>query len=172
MSVLEQNKAKQDGVFAKALRQASTAFVQLGMHPRTLLHHARRDELIDKAIAALQAVKREGNAYHQLGHSTDSTDEHVGFVKVDDAPMLFSPLSDSGDTFTLAINNPYDQTVKFTSSDESIATVDEKTGAITPVGNGDVTIHVAMTKKGDYPRIEDSFELVIESASQQENPED
>lgn len=178
MSPLEQQKSKQDGVFAKALREASTAFVQMGGHPRTLLHHSRRDELIDKVISALQTVKREGNAYHQLGQaapvtSTGSTDEqdlaleHVGFAKVDDAPMLASQLSASGDeeALILAINNPYGQVVKFTSSDEAIATVDEKTGAITPVANGEVSIKVAFNKKGEYPRVEDTFELVIDDVA-------
>lgn len=178
MSPLEQQKSKQDGVFAKALREASTAFVQMGGHPRILLHHSRRNELIDNAIKALQSVKREGDAYHQLGKSAlattgngnlgeqDSKLEHVGFVKVDDAPVLASHLSEAseGDTFVLAINNPYGQVVKFTSSDEAIALVDEKTGAITPVGNGEVSIKVAFNKKGEYPRVEDSFELVIDDA--------
>ncbi|MBD1572485.1 hypothetical protein HC725_04230 [Vibrio sp. S17_S38] len=179
MSPLEQQKSKQDGVFAKALRAASTAFVQMGGHPRILLHHSRRNELIDNAIKALQTVKREGDAYHQLGQSApivtdteladdqDSPLEHVGFVKVDDTPMLASVLSeDSNDeTFSLAINNPYGQVVKFTSSNEAIATVDEKTGAITPIGNGEVSIKVAFNKKGEYPRIEDSFDLVIDDAN-------
>lgn len=182
MSPLEQQKSKQDGVFAKALRAASTAFVQMGGHPRILLHHSRRNELIDNAIKTLQTVKREGDAYHQLGQSApivtdteladdqDSPLEHVGFVKVDDTPMLASVLSeDSNDeTFSLAINNPYGQVVKFTSSNEAIATVDEKTGAITPIANGEVSIKVAFNKKGEYPRIEDSFDLVIDDA----NPSD
>lgn len=182
MSPLEQQKSKQDGVFAKALRAASTTFVQMGGHPRILLHHSRRNELIDNAIKALQMVKREGDAYHQLGQSApivtdteladdqDSPLEHVGFVKVDDTPMLASVLSeDSNDeTFSLAINNPYGQVMKFTSSDEAIATVDEKTGAITPIANGEVSIKVAFNKKGEYPRVEDSFDLVIDDA----NPSD
>ena len=66
----------------------------------------------------------------------------------------------------LVLNNPYQQSVKYTSSDEAVATVDEKSGLITPVGHGDVTIHVALTKKGEYPRVEDSVELVIEDALQ------
>ncbi|NAW59320.1 MULTISPECIES: Ig-like domain-containing protein [unclassified Vibrio] len=172
MSPLEQHKAKQDGVFAKALREASNAFVQMGAHPRTLLHHSRRNDLIEQAIATLHILKREGDAYHQLGQpvaqtspDVDSDEPHVGFVKVDDAPVRVSPLAKGGDeeTFVLAINNPYEQIVKYSSSDTSVATVDEKTGVITPVGNGEVSIQVALTKKGDYPRVEDSVELVIEA---------
>ncbi len=184
MSPLEQQKAKQDGVFSKALREASNAFVQMGAHPRTLLHHSRRNDLIDQAIAKLQILKREGDAYHQLGQPAvkatsesiqdksledDSTLEHVGFVKVDDAPIPYAALvlaeGSDDDKLSLGINNPYDQIVKYSSSDTSVATVDEKTGVITPVGNGEVSIQVAFTKKGDYPRVEDSFNLVIEDAS-------
>lgn len=184
MSPLEQQKAKQDGVFSKALREASNAFVQMGAHPRTLLHHSRRNDLIEQAIAKLQILKREGDAYHQLGQPAvkatsessqektledGSTLEHVGFVKVDDVPVPYATLVFSDDDnegkFSLGINNPYEQAVKYSSSDTSVATVDEKTGVITPVGNGEVSIQVAFTKKGDYPRVEDSFGLVIEDAS-------
>ncbi len=186
MTLLEQQKAKQDGVFTKALREASNAFVQMGGHPRTLLHHARRNELIEQAMAKLQILKREGDAYHQLGQPAvkaaenlddDSTLEYVGFVKVDDAPIPYAALvlaeGCDDDKFSLGINNPYEQILKYSSSDESVATVDEKTGVITPVGNGEVTIHVAFTKKGEHPRVEDSFDLVIEDEqpSQEETPE-
>lgn len=187
MSPLEQQKAKQDGVFSKALREASNAFVQMGAHPRTLLHHSRRNDLIEQAIAKLQILKREGDAYHQLGQPAmkatsessqdkslddDSTLEHVGFVKVDDAPVSYATLvvsdDDSEGKLSLGINNPYEQIVKYSSSDTLVATVDEKTGVITPVGNGEVSIQVAFTKKGDYPRVEDSFGLVIDGASPDE----
>ncbi|EKO3494055.1 hypothetical protein LO872_000703 [Vibrio fluvialis] len=187
MSPLEQQKSKQDGVFSKALREASNAFVQMGAHPRTLLHHSRRNDLIEQAIAKLQILKREGDAYHQLGQPAmkatsessqdkslddDSTLEHVGFVKVDDAPVSYATLvvsdDDSEGKLSLGINNPYEQIVKYSSSDTSVATVDEKTGVITPVGNGEVSIQVAFTKKGDYPRVEDSFGLVIDGASPDE----
>ncbi len=180
MSPLEQNKAKQDGVFAKALRAASNAFVQMGAHPRTLLHHSRRNDLIEQAIAKLIILKREGDAYHQLGQPAaqvastpedsegQSTLEFVGFRKADDAPVAFLELG--GDVqsggLDLVLSNPYQQTVKYTSSDEAVATVDEKTGLITPVGHGEVTIHVALTKKGEYPRVEDSVDLVIEDVQQ------
>ncbi|EKO3992024.1 hypothetical protein DX541_12100 [Vibrio fluvialis] len=187
MSPLEQQKAKQDGVFSKALREASNAFVQMGAHPRTLLHHSRRNDLIEQAIAKLQILKREGDAYHQLGQPAmkatsessqdkslddDSTLEHVGFVKVDDAPVSYATLvvsdDDSEGKLSLGIDNPYEQIVKYSSSDTLVATVDEKTGVITPVGNGEVSIQVAFTKKGDYPRVEDSFGLVIDGASPDE----
>ncbi|WP_172379789.1 Ig-like domain-containing protein [Vibrio sp. Vb339] len=176
MSPLEQQKAKQDGVFSKALRDASNAFVQMGAHPRTLLHHSRRNDLIEQAIAKLHLLKREGDAYHQMGNpalqATPNIDaeskgkltiEPVGFRKVDDSPVVYSELGvdvqNGGLNFVL--NNPYEQIVKYTSSDESVATVDEKSGLITPVGDGEVTIHVALTKKGEYPRVEDSVGLVI-----------
>ncbi|EGR1074310.1 hypothetical protein EFU47_09030 [Vibrio cholerae] len=183
MSPLEQQKAKQDGVFSKALREASNAFVQMGAHPRTLLHHSRRNDLIEQAIAKLQILKREGDAYHQLGQPAvkaasesiqdksledDSKLEHVGFVKVDDAPVSYATLvfsDDDNGKFSLGINNPYEQVVKYSSSDTSVALVDEKTGVITPVGKGEVSIQVAFTKKGDCPRVEDCFGLVIEEAS-------
>ncbi len=188
MTPLEQQKAKQDAVFAKALRDASNAFVQMGGHPRTLLHHARRNELIEQTIAKLQILKREGDAYHQLGQPAPTvqadTDEEelkaavkpVGFLTADDdSPVLYSTLEAEvkTDGLSLALNNPYEQIVKYSSSDESVATVDEKTGVITPVGNGEVTIHVAFTKKGEHPRVEDSFDLVIEDEqpSQEETPE-
>ncbi|CAH8191633.1 conserved hypothetical protein [Vibrio aestuarianus] len=188
MNPIEQQKAKQDSVFSKALRDASNAFVQMGSHPRILLHHSRRNDLIAQAIAKLQILKREGDAYHQLGkpvvkatsESTqgknldgNSTWEHVGFVKMDDMPVPYATLvfsdGDNEGKFSLGINNPYEQVVKYSSSDTSVATVDEKTGVITPVGNGEVSIQVAFTKKGDYPRVEDSFGLVIEDASPNEN---
>ncbi|EGR2496686.1 Ig-like domain-containing protein [Vibrio cholerae] len=193
MNPLDQQKAKQDGVFSKALREASNAFVQMGGHPRTLLHHTRRNDLIEQVIAKLHILKREGDAYHQLGQPAvkatsessqektledDSTLAHVGFVKVDDAPVSYATLVFSDDDnegkFSLGINNPYEQIVKYSSSDESVATVDEKTGVITPVGNGEVTIHVAFTKKGEHPRVEDSFDLVIEDeqASSEETQQD
>ncbi len=187
MTPLEQQKAKQDAVFAKALRDASNAFVQMGGHPRTLLHHARRNELIEQTIAKLQTLKREGDAYHQLGQPASTvqvdTDEElkaavesVGFLTADDdSPVLYSALEAEVRTsgLSLALNNPYEQIVKYSSSDESVATVGEKTGVITPVGNGEVTIHVAFTKKGEHPRVEDSFDLVIEDEqpSQEETPE-
>ncbi len=187
MSPLEQQKAKQDGVFAKALRDTSNAFVQMGGHPRTLLHHTRRNELIEQAIAKLQILKREGDAYHQLGQPAPTVQadideeelkaavESVGFLTVDDSPVLYSTLAAEvkTDGLSLALNNPYEQIVKYSSSDESVATVDEKTGVITPVGNGEVTIHVAFTKKGEHLRVEDSFDLVIEDEqpSQEETPE-
>ncbi|MEG7564527.1 Ig-like domain-containing protein [Vibrio cholerae] len=192
MNPLDQQKAKQDGVFSKALREASNAFVQMGGHPRTLLHHTRRNDLIEQVIAKLHILKREGDAYHQLGQPAvkatsessqektledDSALEHVGFVKVDDAPVSYATLVFSDDNegkFSLGINNPYEQIVKYSSSDESVATVDEKTGVITPVDNGEVTIHVAFTKKGEHPRVEDSFDLVIEDeqASSEETQQD
>ncbi|MEZ8502694.1 Ig domain-containing protein [Vibrio splendidus] len=178
MSPLEQQKAKQDGVFSKALRDASNAFVQMGAHPRTLLHHSRRNDLIEQAIAKLQLLKREGEAYHQLGQpiveaklkadvENNSDDnlklEPVGFRKVDDSPVVYSELGvdvQSGG-LNLVLNNPYEQIVKYTSSDEAVATVDERSGLITPVSDGEVTIHVDLTKKGEYPRVEDSVGLVI-----------
>ncbi len=177
MTPLEQQKHKQDGVFAKALREASNAFVQMGGHPRTLLHHARRSHLIEQAIEKLHILKREGDAYHQLGQqasSTDSTlandDKPVGFYKTVDSSVTMSELMDEANKagaletegLSLAISNPYKQTVKYSSSNESVATVDEKTGVITPIANGEVTIKVAFSKKGEYPRVEDSFDLVIE----------
>ncbi|MFA0249214.1 Ig domain-containing protein [Vibrio sp. 10N.261.45.A4] len=176
MSPLEQQKAKQDGVFSKALRDASNAFVQMGAHPRTLLHHSRRNDLIEQAIAKLHTLKREGDAYHQMGkpalQATANIDdesedklklEPVGFRKVDDSPIVYSELGvdvQSGG-LNFVLNNPYEQIVKYTSSDEAVATVDEKLGLITPVGDGEVTIYVALTKKGEYPRVEDSVDLVI-----------
>ncbi len=177
MSPLEQNKAKQDRVFAKALREASNAFVQMGAHPRTLLHHSRRNDLIEQAIAKLHTLKREGDAYHQIGQpaaqvaakaedskeASTSTLKPVGFRKADEAAVAYSELGFDiqSNGLNLVLDNPYEQSVKYTSSNEAVATVDEKSGLITPVGNGEVVIHVALAKKGQYPRVEDRVELVI-----------
>ncbi len=67
-----------------------------------------------------------------------------------------------GEPFTApTLNNPYNVTVTFSSSNEKVATVDASTGAVTLVGAGETTITASSEKTSTYKAGSASYTLSV-----------
>ena len=90
------------------------------------------------------------------------------FTSTGTAVMSFSPSTKTinvGDTFTLPTLSitPSGLTVTYSSSDETVATVDASTGAVTPLHSGTTTITASFAGNGSYSANSASYTLTVEA---------
>ena len=105
---------------------------------------------------------KNGSTTYQL--NVWSQDDITGFVRED--PNLSFPAEEYSvglnGTFTSPIlTAPEGVTVKYASSNTAVATVDESTGAVTPVGQGITTITATSEKNSTYMAGEASYTLAV-----------
>ena len=101
---------------------------------------------VKKAGTAKVKVTVISNGTYNTATSTISVSAYVKELEIAESATIYANCDgddhtvDLSKTLVVSPSDAYDKTVTWTSSDESVATVDEKTGVVTAVGEGTATI--------------------------------
>lgn len=116
--------------------------------------------------------------YNNSTYEFAAGNQLVSLVRKQDVTMSFSPASleaTLGESFTAPVltTDPTGLTITYSSSDPSVATVDEATGAVTLVAEGTTTITATFAGNDSYREGSASYTLTVNAALQlPEMPDD
>ena len=115
------------------------------------------------------ADKENGKLVVKFSDSGEAPDPGTATVAFEKAEYTVK----MGETFTAptATTTPEGLTLTYSSSDETVATVDAKTGAVTLVATGTTNITALFAGNDDYKTAQASYKLTVKEASSEPEPQ-